>query len=205
MNNWLVPTQEEIIPFAASPDEVVDADWTSRPITIGDDQGRHSSCAIFSFAEWHELKHGESVSNSDCFKIYKQALKDYDLPYNSGLTFQGAYRACRKAGLLPETTGILGTADFRHLPEQPLLVGVKLTGAFDSVAKNGCLNHKASLRVRGYHAMVVLRVGKIEETGTDDTWIVLKNHWTKEWGWNGLCILNYDLWLKIRRELWYVI
>ena len=203
-NSWLILSPEAAVDEAVTFKETV-ASWMHRPISVGDDQGRHGACAIFSFAEWAELMHGVSITDEDCIRLYKATLQKLGLPSDSGLTFYDAYEACAWAGWLPNTNTIRRTNNLSELNRQPILVGVKVTDALYNVASNGCLDHEASSQTTGYHAMLCLRCGKIEQTGTDTEWVVLKNHWTSGWGYKGMGICTKELFQDLVREMWLII
>jgi len=203
MNKWLIPIDQQIKqPCVCS---AVVSDWMQYPITVGDDQGKRSGCAIWTMAEWLECMGEAQITDKECAKIYDQALIKYKLPRNSGLTFQAAFQIMQEFGYFKGYRGIIMSADFRHLEDQPLMFGMRLTDAWHNVASNGCLDHSASQKLLGYHAVLGIRSGPIKETGTSVNWVVVKNHWTTKWGWNGIGIMTYALFLKHIEEIWYVV
>jgi len=173
--------------------------WLHKCI-VGDDQGADGACVIFALASWSEIMTGRAISNDTCLSIYQDVLKRYKRPQGSGMTFIEGYDAA-PSDWFPNR-GPLRRATMADLATQPLLGGYSVTPAFDNVNPVGCLDHHASNRSRGGHAVVVSAAGVLPHLSGEFVWI--ENSWGLSWGHNGIGVMRRDLHNRLCSELWMI-
>lgn len=201
-NGGLIPSAE--IAYSSAPLRAgADVSWLPR-CRVGDDQGREGACALFAMANWSEIMHGREISNQQCLALYAATLRTLGRN-DGGLTFSEAFKAAAGAGWLPGSRGIARVADLRKLPDQPLLAGYVINGAFDQVNdRTGCLDHTAGdSAVRGTHALAIVAHGSINLS--EGTWVYIENSWGLGWGWNGIGVMSEALHRQLCREVWCIV
>lgn len=190
-------------PRSTSSHRGADVSWLSK-CRVGDDQGSEGACAIFAMASWAEIMHGNEISNEACLQVYREALIRLRRTTGAGLTFSEAFDAVRQAGWLPGASAMVRVFDFFELPEQPIVAGYSVTAALDNVSPQGCLDHDADSSVRGYHALVIVAHGMLNNVD-GGPWVYIENSWGLDWGWNGIGLMSEELHTKLCREMWVII
>ena len=132
-----------------------DVSWITR-CRLGDDQGQEGACAIFALASWLEIMRGQSITNEACIDLYHATLATLGRPDGDGLTFEEAFFAAQGAGWFTEDDSLHEESDLSYLGNQPLLAGYEITPAWDDVSDQGCLDHVATGKSRGGHAVVIV-------------------------------------------------
>ena len=195
----LLSTEEAPIltvgPLRAGPD----VSWISR-CKVGDNQGREGACAIFALANWAEVMHGKTISDNQCLELYAATLRKLNRT-TSGLTFSDAFAAVRDAGWLPGSKALVRAGSLAALTTQPLIAGYEITGAWDGVSPQGCLDHQVQTPSRGYHAVLIVGHGTLPNV-QGGPWVYIENSWGLKWGWNGLGIMSEALHRSMCREMW---
>lgn len=193
----------EALELAAGPLRAgADVSWLRR-CRVGDDQGQDGACVMFAFANWAEIMRGVDISDKETLLQYQRTLKRVGRT-SGGLTPQEGFVGAKEAGWLPDAKGIRPVRDFAAMHEQPLLGSYRVTPAFDSVNKAGCLNHRASDKSRGLHFMCTVAYGEI--TGVKGgPYVYVENSWGEEWGYKGFGLMMEALARRLCRELYVVV
>lgn len=179
-----------------------DISWLPK-CRVGDDQRREGACAIFAMANWSEVMHSHSISDNECLELYASTLKKLSRRTTSGLTFAEAFAAARDAGWLPGSRAMARVRDLSRLAEQPIVAGYDITGAWDYVSSQGCLDHDAKTPSRGYHAVLIVAHGALQGV-VGGPWVFIENSWGTDWGWNGIGVMSEDLHRSLCREMWVI-
>lgn len=192
--------------YAAAPAPAVagpDVSWIRR-CRLGDNQGSNGACAIFAIASWAEIMHGVAISDAACLRVYNLALEDYGRAAGDGLTFEEAFEAASAAGWVPGAQRIDMVLDEKRLSEQPLLAGYEITAAWENANSAGCLDHAADKAVLGYHAVCIVARGEL--TGlAGGPYVYVENSWGRDWGWNGIGVMNDAFHQGAIRETWVIV
>ena len=189
----------EAAPAVAGPD----ISW-SRRCRLGDNQGSNGACAIFALASWAEIMHGNAISDKVCLKVYAEALADYGRAAGDGLTFEEAFEAASAAGWLPGAQRIDMVLDEKRLTEQPLLAGYEVTPGWKATNFAGCLDHAASAKVLGYHAVCIVARGQLNGIA-GGPYVYVENSWGRDWGWNGIGVMSDAFHQNSIRETWVIV
>lgn len=197
--NWL---QLEAVSKAPGPDRYAlacpDCSHISPSLHVGDDQGSHGACAVFSCVNEHERLHNDNITNADTVGIWMDFRVRNGIA-REGLTHMEAFTAVKEAGLLPEYRSIISThRNLRALPERPLLLGYQITESWmDAV---GWRMDRDWGRVVGYHSQLAVAAGQVGNDPVKRVYIC----WT--WGTrqvpSGIIALSEEIHKKRIMEAW---
>lgn len=180
-----------------------DVSWIM-DVTPGDDQGGTSACVFYALAEWAGMMNGYYVSENEKRRVY---LEDYlDGALDAGANFVDAFLCAQRIPVpwFKPNQNIRACTDLSDMRHSPILCGLKVTDAFKCNAA-GCLDHVAdNAKVMGYHAMLAVAVGQITVLGPA-RWVYLKNWWSDEWGYRGMCVCRDDVFFDLCVEMWKIV
>lgn len=188
-------------PLLAGPD----VSWM-KGLRVGDNQGNHGACAIFTFANWAERVRGMKITDEECLDVYKRAIRSMALATNSGLTNPQAFRAALSAGWLGGARSLQAAHTLEPLKDQPMIAGFSVTDALRNTNSSGCMDHAASDAVYGYHDMLIVACGRLDQAQPDEEERVIweENSWGPTFGFKGCCFQRESLFRKICKEMWII-
>jgi hypothetical protein len=167
------------------PPEYSYVDVLPRVIDQGDDP-ICVPCSISSYLNWREnLSDGVSRDNGiNLFEIYNMKTTDGD-----GMTFKEAFRYLRHHGVFSDK-GLLKIGEYAMLRNNiefrySIFANGPCFAALPVYNSNSDFwNRYAGQRLRGYHAISVV--------GYDETGLIIRNSWGRDFGDNGYTHINYE-------------
>lgn len=181
---------------------VPDVSWM-RKVHIGDDQGTTGSCVLQTFRKWSWVMHADlkdakyQRTDAGTVHLYQDACKDLGRG-DEGLTVEEGYHYANWAGWLPFSSGIREVHNLDAIVDQPLLGSYVVNKAIDNVSANGCMDHTAnSVAERGYHEMLIAAHGHVNVDSDGIDRVLIANHWTAAFGWNGFAMCDESLHRKV--------
>lgn len=183
---------------AASMDNVPEVSYLDR-IRVGNDQGADGACALFAMASWATVMFLERrITDAARLSLYTNVRGSGD-----GLTAGQAFAAAAAEGWLPGLRAIRQVYDLRYLAAQPMLAAYRIGDPWGNVSAQGCLDHSAPLppTSAGLHMVLIAAAGNLA-TLPGREWVYIENSWGRDWGWNGIGVMGFNLHSQMLHSLY---